>query len=91
MYGNVWFGIDIEPLFVFLVAAGFYFFEGRTYFSLHFIEQCDTEGIAEKGVIKVVDIAPKPVNAVAAPGNKAADMTVTPRVMAAQGDILAVV
>lgn len=46
--------------------TGFYLFEGRTYFSLHFIEKCGTEGIAGKSIIKVSDIPPNPMIAVAA-------------------------
>lgn len=59
---------------MFPVTFGFYLFKGRTDFFFHFIEECGTEGIAEKGIIKVMDITPKSVIRVATFRNEAMDV-----------------
>lgn len=55
------FCIDIESLFVFPVTEGLYYFKGRSDFSFHFIQKGGTKGIAEKGIVKMIDIAPETV------------------------------
>lgn len=63
---KVWFCINIKFLFVFTVAFRFHFFERRTDFGLHFIQQGSEESIAKKSVIKVFDRTPKIIIAVSA-------------------------
>lgn len=72
----VWFGIDIETVFVFLVTAGFYLFKGRSDFGFHFIQEGSAEGITEEGIVKVVDIPPKTIITVTTLRNKAVDVWV---------------
>ncbi len=72
----VWFCIDIEPFLVFPVTACFHLFERVTSFGFHFIQKGGTESIAEEGVVKVADITPETVAAVAAFRNEAVDMRV---------------
>lgn len=59
-------GIHIEAFLVFLVAAGLYFFKGRTDLRFHFIQQSSAEGITEVSVIEVVDLAPESIVTIAA-------------------------
>ncbi len=62
----VWFCIDIEPFLVFPVTECFHLFERVADFGFHFIQKAGTESIAGEGVVKVADITPETVVAVAA-------------------------
>lgn len=70
----VWSGIHIEAFFVFPVGLGFYLFKGGVDSGFHFIKQGGAEGIAEKSIVEMVDIAPEAVVAVATFGNEAMDV-----------------
>lgn len=72
----VWFGIDIEAVFVIPVTAGFDLFERGTDFGFHFIEKSSTERITEKCIVKVIDIAPEAIVTVTTLRNKAVDVRV---------------
>ncbi len=52
------------------------FFERVADSGFHFIQKCGTESIAEAGIVKVIDITPKTVIAVAAFRDQAVDMRV---------------
>ena len=67
-------GIYIEAMPVLLVAAGFHLFKGGTGSGFHFIEQGGAEGIAEKSIVEMADIAPEAVVTVATFGNEAMDV-----------------
>ena len=69
-------GIYVEPFFVLPVAAGLYFFKGRANSGFHFIKQGSAEGIAQEGIVKIIDVAPESVVAVTSFRNKAVDMRV---------------
>lgn len=60
------FGIHIKPFFMLPVALGFDFLEGRADKGFHFIEEGSAGRIAKVGVVKVSDVAPEAVVAVAA-------------------------
>ncbi len=68
-YGGFWvtfvrFCIDVEAVLMFLVTAGFHFFEGRAGFFFHFIKKGGAESIAEVGIVEVIGIAPETIIAV---------------------------
>lgn len=67
-------GIDVEAVFVFPVTAGLYFFKGWPNLGFQFIEQGSTEGIAKEGIVKMLDIPPETVIAVAALRNEAVNV-----------------
>lgn len=66
-------GIYVEPIFVFPVTAGLNFFKGGAKSGFHFVKQGGTEGIAQEGIVKVLDVAPETIIAVPAFRNKAVD------------------
>ena len=70
----VWFGIDIEALFVLVIASDFLLFERGTYNSLHFIKKGSAKSVTEESVIKMGNITPETVITVAAFRDKAVDM-----------------
>ena len=72
----VWLGMHIEAIFMLPVALGFNLFKGSPDFCFHFIEERSPEGIAEEGVVKVIDIAPEAIIAVSAFRDEAVDMWV---------------
>lgn len=69
-------GIDIETFLVLPVTVGFNFFKGWPNHGFHFVKQGSTEGIAKESIVKMPDIAPETVVAVAAFRNEAVDMGV---------------
>ncbi len=71
---KVWFGIDIEAVFVFFVNGSFNFFEGRTDFRFHFIQECCLKGLAEITIIKVLDGTPEGIIRKTSFGKKAVNM-----------------
>ena len=70
------FGIDVESLFVFPVTAGFYFFEGRSNSGFQLIKQGSAKGIAKESIVKIIDLAPETVIAVAAFGNETVNVRI---------------
>lgn len=70
------FGIYVEPFLVFPVAAGFDFFKGGANPGFHFIEQGGTEGVTEECIVKVIDVAPKPIITVSPFRNEAVDVRI---------------
>ena len=58
---TIWFGIDIESLFMLGVTFGFYFFERRTDAVFQFIEQSGAESIAEIVIVEMFDMTPEAV------------------------------
>ena len=72
----VGFGIDIETVLVFPVTAGFHFFKGWTNFRFHFVKQSGTEGIAKEHIVKMTDVSPETIIAVAAFGNETVDVRI---------------
>lgn len=69
-------GVNIKAVFMFPVTAGLDRFKGGSEAHFHFIKKSGTESIAEEVVIKMFDITPKAVIAVAAFGNETVDMRV---------------
>ena len=63
---SVWLCIDIEAFLVLPVTACLHLFERAADHVFHFIEKGGTESIAQVSIVKVVDIAPGTVVAVAA-------------------------
>lgn len=59
-------GIHVEAFFVFPVTKGFYFFKRWSDLFFHFAQQGSAEGIAEEGVVEMVDIAPESIVTVTA-------------------------
>ena len=76
------FGIHIKALFVIGITFGFYFFERGTDFGFHFIKQSGTESISQIVVMKVGDVAPKPVITITAFGNQTMNMRIPFKVSA---------
>lgn len=70
----VWFGIDVKTFFMIRVALGFYFFEGGTKFSFHFIKECSSESVAQVSVIKMMDRSPETIIAETTFRDQAMDM-----------------
>lgn len=68
------FGIDVEAVFMLPVTAGFYFFKGWANPEFRLTRQGGTEGIAEKGIVKMINITPETVITVAALGNEAVNV-----------------
>lgn len=68
--------IYVETFFVLLVTAGLDFFKGGSDPGLHFVKQGSAEGIAQEGIVKIIDVAPETVVAVSSFRNKAVDMRV---------------
>ena len=60
------FGINIKAFFVIVVTGSLRPFEGGADYRFHLIKECRTEGVAEVGIAKVIDITPKAIVAVAA-------------------------
>ena len=58
--------VDIETVFVVLIAGSLNLFERRTKFCFHFIQKGSTEGITKVSVVKVFHVAPETVITVAA-------------------------
>ena len=73
---GIGFGINVEAVFLFLVAEGLYFFKRGSDLSLHFIEKRGTESVTEESIIKIFYIAPETVIAVTAFGNETVDVRV---------------
>lgn len=72
----VWLGMHIEAIFMLPVALGFHLFKGRANLCFHFVEKSSTKGIAEEGIVKVMDITPETSITISALGNKTVDMRV---------------
>jgi hypothetical protein len=70
------FCINIESLFVVIVTSGFYLLERRADFHCHFIQEGSTESVAQKCVIEMFYMAPKPVVTKTTFGNEAVDMRI---------------
>lgn len=72
----VWFGINIEAIFVFSIALGFYLFKGRSKLKFHFIQESSTESITEERVVEIINVAPEPVITVTAFRNEAMNVRI---------------
>ena len=72
----VWFCIDIEAIFVIVIASGFLLFERGTYNSLHFIKKGSAKSVTEESVIKMGNITPEPVITVSTFRDKAVNVWV---------------
>lgn len=70
------FCINVETIFVLLVAEGFYLFKRWSELSLHFIKKGSTESATEISIIEMTYAAPETIVAVAAFGNEAVDVRV---------------
>lgn len=68
--------IYIETFFVLPVTTGLDFFKGGSDHGFHFVKQGSAEGIAQEGIVKIIDAAPESVVAVSSFRNKAVDMRV---------------
>ena len=66
--------IDIEPFFMFPVAAGLDSFERGAYSMFHFIKESGAEGIAKELIVKIIDAAPETIITVATFRNEAVDV-----------------
>lgn len=71
---EIWFGIDIEALFMLGVTFRFYYFERRSDPVFQFIEKSSTESVTEIVVIKVFYMTPKSIITVAAFGKEAVNV-----------------
>ena len=71
---GIGFGIDIEAVFVFPVAASLYLFKRRADLSFQFIQESSTESVAQISIVEMLSLAPEAIVAVTALGNKAMDM-----------------
>ena len=58
---EIWFCIDIKPIFVFFVNGSFRFFERRPDTHFQFIEKSGLESFAKIGIVKVLNNSPKAV------------------------------
>ncbi len=72
----VWFCIDIKAFFVVTVAGSLRFFKRRIKLCFHLVQKGGAESVTEISVVKIIDIAPEPVIAVATFRNKAVDVRV---------------
>ena len=66
--------IDIEPFFMFPVAAGLDFFERGADPVFHFIKESGAEGVTKESIVKVMDITPEAIITVAPFRNEAVDV-----------------
>lgn len=73
---GIGFGIDIEAVFVFPVAACLHLFKRRADLSFQFIKECSTESVAQIMIVEMMSLAPEAIIAVTALRNKAMDMRV---------------
>lgn len=58
---EVWFGINIEALFVVVITFGLHFFKRRTKDGFHLIEESSAKSITKKGVVKMLDGLPETI------------------------------
>ena len=58
---EIWFCIDIKPIFIFFVNGSFCFFERRTNTHFRFIEKSGLKSFAKIGIVKVFNNSPKAV------------------------------
>ena len=68
--------IYVKTFLMLLITAGFNFFKGRSDQSFHFVKQGSAEGVAQEGIIEMVDVAPETIVTVSAFRNKTMDMGV---------------
>ncbi len=73
----VWLCIHIKTIFVVTVAGSLHFFKRRVKFCLHFVQQGSAKSVTKISVVKIIDIAPEAVIAVAALRNKAVDVRIS--------------
>lgn len=66
--------IYVETFLMLLVTAGLDFFKGRSDHGFHFVKQGSAEGIAQEGIVEVVDVPPETIVTVSAFRNKTVDM-----------------
>ncbi len=71
---EIWFGIDIETIFIFFVNGGFCFFERRTDTVFQFIQEGGLERFAEISIVEMFYNFPEAVIREGAFGKKAMDM-----------------
>ena len=72
---KIWFGINIESLFMVAVTFGFDRFKRRSNDRLHFLQECGPESVTKIGVVKVFDMTPETVIAKTTLGDQAVDMS----------------
>lgn len=68
--------IDIEPFFMFPVAAGLDCFERGADPVFHFIKESGAEGVTKENIVKVMDITPEAIITVSPFRNEAVDVRV---------------
>ena len=68
--------IDIEPFFMFPVAAGLDCFERGADPVFHFIKESGAEGVTKESIVKVMDITPEAIITVSPFRNEAVDVRV---------------
>lgn len=73
---GIGFGIDIEAVFVFPVAAGLHLFKRRADLSFQFVKESRTKGVAQISIVEMMSLAPEAIVAVTALRNKAMDMRI---------------
>lgn len=73
---GIGFGIDIEAVLVFPVAASLRFFKRRADLSFQFIQEYSAESVAQISIVEIMGVAPETIVAVTAFRNKAMDMGV---------------
>lgn len=71
---KIWFGIDIETIFIFAVDVCFCFFEGSADVAFHFTKEGSLESMAEVSIVEMFNGTPEAVIRIAAFGDKAVDM-----------------
>ena len=70
------FCINVETFFMFFVAKSFDFFKRRADLVFHFVEQSSTEGIAQEGIVEIIDVAPKGVVTITSFRDEAVDVRI---------------
>ena len=68
--------IYVKTFLMLLITAGFNFFKGRSDQSFYFVKQGSAEGVAQEGIIEMVDAAPETIVTVSSFRNKTVDMWV---------------
>lgn len=73
---EIWFGIDIETILIFLVNESLCLFERGAEVFFHFVQESGLEGFTQKCVVEMLYHAPETIVRKAALRNKAVDMRI---------------
>lgn len=73
---EIWFGIDIETVFILFVNVGFGLFKRRTDMGSQFVKESGLEGFAQISIVEIFDHPPEAVIRGAAFGKETVDMRI---------------